>query len=287
MTDKYAVIGNPIAQSKSPQIHKMFAEQTGQADKLEYKAFEAPNGFVAKIVQLRNEGYKGCNVTIPFKFEAFELATKRSERAELAKAVNTLQFDGDTIFGDNTDGVGFVRDIEQNIRFNLNNKHVLLIGAGGAAYGVAWPLLQAISRPLLEAGARLTLINRTEGKAELLKSQLVTPRLSTDNQMLVVVGYKDKSPVDLIIDATSSGLSNEMPILPDIVFATDALAYDLMYGRETPFMRYAREQGITEDRIKDGLGMLVEQAAESFRIWRGCDVKLDTASVIKALRAQQ
>ncbi|HEX5338751.1 MAG TPA: shikimate dehydrogenase [Gallionella sp.] len=269
MTDRYAVIGNPIAHSKSPQIHRMFADQFKgqQAGDIDYERIEAPlDGFAATIERLRNEGYKGCNVTVPFKFEAFKLATELSERAQTAQAVNTLKFDARGIYGDNTDGAGLVRDIEQNFGIDLNHKHALLLGAGGAAYGVAQPLLQA--------GVRLTIENRTREKAELLAT-----RLDTGNQMRVIVGYRDDKPVDLIINATSSGLSDEMPALPPIIFAPNALAYDMMYGRETPFMAFARAHGT---RVADGLGMLVEQAAEAFYIWRG--VRPETAQVIAALR---
>lgn len=293
MTDRYAVIGNPISHSKSPQIHQMFAQQTGQD--ISYEKIEAPlDGFAATIQRLRDEGYKGCSVTVPFKFEAFKLATQLTERAKAAQAVNTLKFDGDIILGDNTDGVGLVRDIEQNLGFNLDRKHALLLGAGGAGYGVAMPLIQS--------GVHLTIENRTTEKATLLANHLkstsqipvnsghidspgkdkemyVAARLNTDNKMVVVVGYKDGSPVDLIVNATSSGLSDEMPSLPSINFAPNALAYDLMYGRETPFMKFAREHGA---QVADGLGMLVEQAAEAFYLWRG--VRPDTAPVIAALR---
>ena len=266
MTDQYAVIGHPIAHSKSPLIHQMFAEQTGQD--IRYTAIEsALDGFAATIERLRKAGYKGCNVTVPFKFEAFQLATQLSERAQAAQAVNTLSFDGNMIFGDNTDGAGLVRDIEHNFGIKLHNKHVLLMGAGGAAYGVA--------KPLLQAGARLTLENRTKEKAELLAA-----RLSTNNQVSAVAGYRDNTPVDLIVNATSSGLSDQMPLLPPLIFAPYTLAYDRMYGRETPFMTFARRQGA---QVADGLGMLVEQAAEAFYIWRG--IRPDTTPVIAALRS--
>jgi shikimate dehydrogenase len=271
MTDKYAVIGNPIAHSKSPQIHRMFAEQTGQD--ISYEAILAPlDGFAAKIDELRKAGYKGCNVTVPFKFEAFQIATNRSKRADAAKAANTLQFDGSHIFGDNTDGVGLVRDIQVNLEILLKNRRVLLMGAGGAAYGVALPLF--------ETGANLAVFNRTVEKAALMIKAFVNVRaqvyLYRRTEELEFIKF------DVVINATSSGLSDEMLPLPSGIFAQGALAYEMMYGRETPFMKFAREHGA---RAVDGLGMLVEQAAESFFIWRG--VRPETAPVIAALRKQQ
>ncbi len=265
MTDRYAVIGNPINHSKSPLIHQMFAAQTGED--ISYEKIEAPlDGFAATVQRLIDEGYKGCNVTVPFKFEAFQIASQLTDRARAAEAVNTLIFRDGEIIGDNTDGAGLVRDIEQNKHVSLSNKHVLLLGAGGAAYGVV--------KPLLLAKACLTIENRTKEKAQLLAA-----RLDTDNQMRVIVGYEDNSPVDLIINATSSGLSNEMPALPPINFAPGALAYEMMYGRETLFMQFAKQHGA---QVADGLGMLVEQAAEAFFIWRG--LRPDTAPVIAAMR---
>ncbi|MDO8465737.1 MAG: shikimate dehydrogenase [Gallionella sp.] len=267
MTDKYAVIGNPIAHSKSPLIHKMFAEQTGQD--ISYEAVLAPpDGFAATVERLREDGYKGCNVTVPFKFEAFNLAAKLSTRTGAAQAVNTLKFDGSNILGDNTDGAGLVRDIEHNLGISLQGKHVLLMGAGGAAYGVVLPLL--------DAGAILTIVNRSPDKAQ----QLGT-RFAAQGQ-IAVCSYAELSGqlFDIIINATSTGLSDEMPPLPPGIFAPGALAYDMMYGRETPFMKFAREQGAAI--VSDGLGMLVEQAAEAFYIWRG--VRPDTKSVVAKLR---
>ena len=300
MTDKYAVIGNPVAHSKSPLIHKMFAQQTGQD--IDYEAIPAPlEGFAATVERLCKEGYKGCNVTVPFKFEAFKLATELSERARSAQAVNTLNFDGDIIRGDNTDGAGLVRDIKDNLGIALQGKRVLLMGAGGAAYGV--------TLPLLDTGSQLTVVNRTAGKAV---------ELAVNFPVLAVrgCGYEELNGAqfDVIINATSSGLSDELPPLPrnnqippsppfskgeiskgEIlaspfekgglrgIFASGALAYDMMYGRETPFMKFAREQGAAV--VADGLGMLVEQAAEAFFIWRG--VRPDTAPVIAALRKQE
>jgi shikimate dehydrogenase len=282
MTDKYAVIGNPIAHSKSPLIHRMFAEQTGQD--ISYEKIEAPlDGFAATIERLRKEGYKGCNVTVPFKFEACRLSTELSERAELAQAVNTLSFSADAIRGDNTDGAGLVRDIEHNLGSSLQEKHVLLVGAGGAAWGVALPILRS--------GANLIVANRTADKARDLTNAL---NVFLKRKLVAKSGLEYGIPnfvpsfatladgqFDVVINATSSGLSGEMPPLPPGIFAPGALAYDMMYGRETPFMKFAREQGAAI--VSDGLGMLVEQAAESFYIWRG--VRPDTASVLARLRA--
>jgi len=267
MTDKYAVIGNPIAHSKSPLIHRMFAEQTGQD--ISYEAILAPlDGFAATVERLRKGGYKGCNVTVPFKFDAFKIATQLTERAQAARAVNTLKFDGDTILGDNTDGAGLITDIERNLGISLQGKRALLMGAGGAAYGVVLPLLVASSG--------LTVVNRTPEKAQQLGAAFAA------QGQISVCSYAElgKKTFDCIINATSSGLTGEMPLLPPGIFAPGALAYDMMYGRETPFMKFAREQGASI--VSDGLGMLVEQAAEAFYIWRG--VRPDTAPAIAALR---
>jgi shikimate dehydrogenase len=270
MTDRYAVIGNPIAHSKSPQIHKMFAEQTGQD--MSYEAILAPlDGFAATVERLRKEGYKGCNVTVPFKFEALQLSTQKTGRAQAAQAVNTLKFEGDTIWGDNTDGFGLVRDITKNIGFDIVGKQVLLMGAGGAAHGVV--------QPLFDINENLAVVNRTVEKARRMTNAFDKQHKTAVNTYKEIVGQQ----FDLVINATSSGLSDEMPPLPPGIFAPGALAYDMMYGRETPFMKFAREQGAAV--VSDGLGMLVEQAAESFFIWR--DVRPETALVIAALRKQQ
>ncbi|HEU0283491.1 MAG TPA: shikimate dehydrogenase [Gallionella sp.] len=285
MTDKYAVIGNPIAHSKSPLIHRMFAEQTGQD--ISYEAILAPlDGFAATVERLRKEGYKGCNVTVPFKFEAFKLATELSERAQSAQAVNTLKFDGDAILGDNTDGAGLVRDIEHNFGISLQEKRMLLMGSGGAAYGVALPLWHS--------GGRLTAVSRDPEKARLLTEKtgmldsymldetMLDSSIVTSTQYVLHTSYTGLTShqFDIVINATSTGLTDEMPPLPHGIFAPGALAYDMMYGRETPFMKFAREHGAAV--VADGLGMLVEQAAEAFCIWRG--VRPDTAPVIAALR---
>lgn len=268
MTDKYAVIGNPIAHSKSPLIHRLFAAQTGQD--MSYEAIESPlDGFSATIERLRAEGYKGCNVTVPFKFEAFALCDELSARAHDAKAVNTLLFRDGKILGTNTDGVGLMRDIEQNLNFKLMWKDALLLGAGGAAAGVAWPLFNA--------GVGIDIANRTLEKAQLIAEEFKGSGTVYARRYEDLVGKK----YDLVINATSSGLSDELPPLPDGLFKPGALAYEMMYGRETPFMAFARRQGAAV--VSDGLGMLVEQAATAFELWRG--VRPDTRPVLDKLRA--
>jgi shikimate dehydrogenase len=278
MTDKYAVIGNPIAHSKSPEIHTMFAEQfkTKPAGDMVYKdRILAPleeGGFQSRIFQLRDEDYRGCNITVPFKFEAFKLATELKPHAAVAEAVNTLWFNGNDIIGENTDGTGLVRDILFNLGITLNNKRVLLMGAGGAAYGVALPLGHA--------GAKLSIVNRTEDKAQLLAARI------SDNAPVNTItsgcGFNEivGQQFDVVINATSAGLTDSELPLPPTIFAPGALAYEMMYGRETPFMKFARKHGAAV--VSDGLGMLVEQAAESFFIWRG--VRPETAPVIATLR---
>jgi shikimate dehydrogenase len=262
MTDKYAVIGNPIAHSKSPLIHQMFAAQTGQD--MVYEAIMAPlDGFAATIERLRLEGYRGCNITVPFKFEAFELSSTLSERAAAARAVNTLKFDHDAILGDNTDGAGLVCDIQRSMA--LPGRRVLLMGAGGAAYGVLLPLLHS--------GAKLTVVNRTVEKLQQLAAAF--------DAQISILSYQELEgrQFDCVINATSSSLSDAMPPLPASIFAPGALAYDMMYGRETPFMKFSRQHAAV---VADGSGMLVEQAAEAFLLWRG--VRPDTEPVLAAIR---
>jgi len=268
MTDRYAVIGNPIAHSKSPLIHRMFAEQTGQD--MSYEAIESPlDGFAATIERLRAEGYRGCNVTVPFKFEAFGMCVMQTGRAREAKAANTLLFQGEEIWGDNTDGAGLINDIQDNIGFKLMFKDALLLGAGGAAAGVLWPLFNA--------GVGVVIANRTIEKAEALASEFEGAGTVFAKRFDELAGRS----FDLVINATSSSLSNDLPPLPDGLFKPGALAYDMMYGRETPFMHFAREQGAAI--VSDGLGMLVEQAAEAFFKWR--EVRPDTRPVLDALRS--
>lgn len=269
MTDRYAVIGNPIAHSKSPWIHAAFARQTGQD--LVYEAILAPlDGFAATVAAFRQAGGRGLNVTVPFKLEALALADKPTERARLAGAANTLRFDADGVFADNTDGVGLVRDLTDRLGFPLAGRRVLILGAGGAARGVILPLLE-------ERPAHLAIANRSPEKAvALAQSFAAFGRIETG-------GFQDftEGRFDAVINATSASLGDETLPLPPGLFAPGALAYDMVYGREeTPFMRQARRLGAA--RVADGMGMLVEQAAESFFLWRG--VRPETAPVLAMLR---
>ena len=267
MTDKYAVIGHPISHSKSPLIHKMFAEQTGQD--MSYEAIEAPlDSFAATIQRLRDEGYKGCNITVPFKHEAYQLANEHSGRARAAHAVNTFIFQDGLILGDNTDGIGLVTDIEQNLGYRFLFKRVLLMGAGGAAHGVIWHLFNA--------GAAIIISNRSMDKADQLAAEFEGYGTVFAKSYEALAGQQ----FDIVINATSSGLTDSLPPLPDGLFKPGALAYDMMYGKQTPFLRFAHEQGASQ--LSDGLGMLVEQAAVAFQKWRG--VTPDTAPVITKLR---
>ena len=269
MTDRYAVIGNPIAHSKSPTLHAAFARQCSQD--IRYEAILGPlDGFRAAVEAFRQAGGRGMNVTVPFKVEALALADTLTERARLAQAVNTLRFDADGIFGDNTDGIGLVNDIQQRLGFAIAGKRVLILGAGGAARGSVLPLTEA-------GPARLCLVNRTLARAEALQAQFAG------------IAALDVAPCDglagqcfdLVINATSAGLHGESLPLPDGIFAPGALAYDMVYGTaETPFMVAARALGAS--RVSDGLGMLVGQAAESFFLWRG--VRPDTGPVLQMLQ---
>ncbi len=245
MTDRYAVFGNPIGHSLSPRIHALFAAQTGQD--IDYQAIlAAREGFATAVREFIAAGggpARGANVTVPFKEDAFRLSTRRTTRAEAAGAANTLSFDADRIIGDNTDGAGLVRDLKNNLDCDPAGRRILLLGAGGAARGVILPLL-------LENPAELVIANRTEAFAV------------------------------LVINATSAGLSGAVLPVPACVFAPRCIAYEMVYGRETPFMNQARSTGA---RVADGLGMLVEQAAEAFFVWRG--VRPRTAPVLAVLRS--
>lgn len=271
MTDRYCVFGNPVAHSRSPAIHARFAAQCHHD--LSYEAILAPlDGFAVTVSEFVAAGGKGANVTVPFKEEAFRLCTRRSARAERAGAVNTLAFAGNEIFGDNTDGAGLVRDIEVNLEFPLAGRRVLLLGAGGAARGVLAPLLE-------RQPAGLFIANRTADKVEALARQFSDLSTVNAGNFAKIAGQT----FDVVINATSASLSGATLALPAGVFASGSLAYDMMYGKgETPFLALAREQGAA--RLADGLGMLVEQAAEAFFVWRG--VRPDSAPVLAEFRVQ-
>jgi shikimate dehydrogenase len=276
MTDRYAVIGNPIAHSKSPQIHAAFARQTGQD--IEYTRLLAPpDGFHGTVESFRAAGNKGANVTVPFKLAAFDLADEVSQRAKDAQAANFLSFDDGRIRADNTDGAGLTRDITGNLSFSMAGRRVLLMGAGGAARGALQPLLA-------QHPAILTIANRTVEKA-LQLAEAFRYHASAASSVLSGLRYAELAGhhFDLVINATSSSLQGELPPLPAGVFAEGSLAYDMMYGKGlTPFLAFARSQGAL--RLADGLGMLVEQAAESFFLWRG--VRPETRAVIELLQDQ-
>lgn len=264
MTDRYAVFGHPIAHSRSPQIHAAFARQTGQD--LRYEAILAPlDGFVASVAAFVASGGRGANVTVPFKQQAVSLAGRLSPRARRAGAVNTLSFDGDRILGDNTDGAGLVADLTRNLHCPLAGKRILLLGAGGAARGVIEPLLD-------QQPAALVIANRTVSRAQEL-AVFFGPGVAGSSFEAA------DTPFDVVINATAASLAGELPPLSPRALTSNSLAYDMMYGRDTPFLKFARARGAA---VADGLGMLVEQAAEAFFIWRG--VRPDTAPVIASLR---
>lgn len=269
MTDQYAVIGNPISHSQSPLIHSEFAKQTGQ--NIVYDRLSAPlDGFDRVASAFVGQGGKGLNITLPFKGDAFRLAHQLTSRASVCEAVNTLTFKDGVIYGDNTDGVGLVRDIVENLDMPIAGKRVLLLGAGGAVRGVLLPLLE-------EKPASLTVANRTVEKAQALASQFAP------YGAVRAVGYPDLmgEQFDIIINGPSPSLHDELPPIPHGVFAPDALAYDMVYSAGlTPFLKRAQQE--KAGMLADGLGMLVEQAAESFFIWRG--VKPETRRVMAILR---
>ena len=270
MSDRYAVIGNPIGFSKSPLIHGRFAEMTGQD--IVYEAIEGPlGGFAGRIDAFRAAGAKGLNITAPFKLDAYAYATEHSDSARLAGAANCLKFEGDVVAAENFDGVGLVRDITVNLGVAMTGRRVLLLGAGGAVRGAVLPFLA-------EKPAELTLVNRTLPKAEALADQLPAGAsvtvLSHEHLANQTDGY------DLVVNATSASLRGEMPSLPGAVFRGARLAYELAYGKGlTPFLKSAQREGVPQ--LADGVGMLVEQAAEAFVWWRG--IRPPTSGVIREL----
>lgn len=274
----YGVIGHPVAHSRSPWIHARFAEQTRQ--RLQYLAIDSPpDAFVAILLALRAEGYQGANVTVPFKLEAFALAKVRSARAELAQAANTLYWQEDVLHADNTDGAGLMRDLVHNAGQPLAGKQVLLLGAGGASAGVLGALLA-------ERPAGVTVANRSLDKAQALVqrhadwAQQHGVALSCATLEQVLNATAALPAYDVVLNGTASSLSGQPLLLPATRFAPDALACDMMYGAAArPFLAHAAACGA---RTRDGLGMLVEQAALAFSLWRG--VTPDTAPVLATLR---
>lgn len=268
--DRYAVFGNPIAHSKSPQIHTMFAEQTGQS--LIYTAELAEIGqFDQAVKNFIDHGGKGLNVTVPFKEDAWNCAAQRSPRAQRAGAVNTLKLkDDSSLFGDTTDGIGLLHDLTQNHAVQIKDQDILLIGAGGAVRGVLQALLE-------QQPASLLIANRTKHKAVQLADDF------SDLGAINGCGLDEINAArfDLVINGTSASLQGDLPPIPETIFKPDASSYDMMYSAQaTPFMQWSSIHGAKQ--VFDGLGMLVEQAAESFYIWRG--VKPETTPVIEQLR---
>lgn len=268
--DRYGVMGNPIAHSKSPRIHMLFAAQTHQH--LRYEAILVPlDGFAAAVARFQDAGGKGLNVTVPFKREAWEYVERRSPRAEIAGAVNTIVMDPDgSRLGDNTDGVGLVRDLTANHQVGLAGCRLLVLGAGGAVRGVLQPLIE-------QQPAQIIIANRTVARAEELAEHFAGAVPVRACGFDALAGHT----FDVVINGTAASLQGQLPPLPDGILAAGSCCYDMMYGdRPTAFMEWGRAQGAAH--WLDGLGMLVEQAAESFQLWRG--VRPQTAPVIAALR---
>ena len=273
LIDRYAVFGHPIKHSKSPRIHRLFAEQTEQT--LEYNAQDVPaEEFSDAAEKFFSEGGKGLNCTVPLKELAWSYADHKTERAQLAKAVNTLALQSDgSILGDNTDGIGLVTDLAVNHAINLRGSRILILGAGGASRGIIAPILERSPQSLVIA-------NRTKDKAVKLAAEF------QDKSTIAGCGFDSLKSLqfDLILNATSASLSDQLPPLPADLLATDGVCYDLAYGNEpTAFVRWGLENHATKSL--DGLGMLVEQAAEAFFIWRG--VRPRTRSVIELLNSER
>ena len=272
-TDRYAVFGHPIHHSQSPRIHTLFAEQTGVD--LTYTAEDVtPERFEHAVRAFFRDGGRGLNCTVPLKEPAYRLADTLGERARRAGAVNTLaQQPNGTLLGDNTDGLGLVRDLTHNLGLDLTGKRLLILGAGGAARGILEPLLRL--QP-----ARLAIANRTAGKARRLADEF------GDLGPVAGCGLDELEGIqcDLLLNATAASLSGQLPSLPDGILAPEGCCYDLAYGKEpTPFVRWGQAMGA---RLSvDGIGMLVEQAAEAFLLWRG--IRPDTEPVIAALEADR
>lgn len=269
MTDRYAIIGNPVVQSKSPILHAAFARQFGHD--LKYEAILATHEtFHESVRQFISEGGKGMNITAPFKLDALDLVDEMSERARSAQAINTLKFTESGVYGDNTDGAGLVNDIQERLGVVLRGRRLLVVGAGGAARGIFLPLLEA-------APAYFLLVNRTESKAHAIVGEHAQAGKVEAGPIAMSAGGQ----FDIIINATSSSLSGDHLPMPGGVYAPGSLAYELAYNKGyTPFMEDATQGGAAS--LADGLGMLVSQAAECFHLWRG--VTPDVAPVMEMLR---
>jgi shikimate dehydrogenase len=279
--DRYAVIGNPVAHSKSPFIHAQFAQATAQH--LRYERIEAPlDGFIATVEAFRAAGGLGCNVTVPFKQQAAAYATRLTTRAQEAQAANVLKFEGHEALGDNTDGAGLVADMTRNLGLDLAGLRVCIAGAGGATRGVVGPLLRA-------GVARLVIANRTPERATQIAEQFAHQFAQAASPARVhgcSYAALQGEAFDILINATSASLAGETTPLPLPAFDGVTLAYDMMYGQgDTPFMSMARARGVA--RVTDGLGMLVEQAAESFMLWRAHHgpARPDTGALMQLMRA--
>ena len=268
MTDRYAVIGNPIVQSKSPLIHGMFAQATGQD--MDYTRLEAPpGGFAAAVDAFRASGGRGLNITTPFKLDAAAYATQASARVKMAGAANALKFEGSRIWAENFDGIGLVRDITHNLQQALKGQRVLMLGAGGACRGALLPILE--QEPFL-----LVIANRTLQKACDIASIGAQWGHVRSSSYAELVGHT----FDVVLNATSASLRGELPPVPANVFARCHLAYEFAYGKGlTPFLRLAQNSGVRQ--LADGVGLLTEQAAEAFLWWRG--VRPDTRAVRETL----
>lgn len=270
MTDRYAVIGNPISHTKSPLIHSLFAQATGQD--MSYTAvLGTPGAFAQDVAAFRQAGGRGMNVTVPFKMDAFACATEPSERARMAGAANALKFEGGRILAENFDGIGLTRDVTHNLGVPLAGKRVLILGAGGATRGMVMPFLA-------EQPAALVIANRTVATAQALVAEVLAQAPASP---LSASGYAELAgSFDVVFNATSASLHAELPPVPATTFAPGCLAYELAYGKGlTPFLKLAQQAGVTH--LADGVGMLVEQAAEAFEWWRG--VRPDTRPVIDQL----
>lgn len=271
MTDRYALVGNPVAQSKSPALHAAFARQLGQD--LTYEAILATaDNFHATVRQFIADGGRGMNITAPFKLDALDLVDTLSARAQAAQAINTLKFDASGVYGDNTDGAGLVNDIQERLGVRLAGRRLLVIGAGGASRGIFLPLLD--TQP-----AYFLVVNRTEAKAHAIVGVHAERGRVEGGPLERAAGGE----FDVVINATSTSLSGDHLPLPGAVFAPGALAYELAYNKGyTPFMEDAVQGGAA--RLADGLGMLVSQAAEGFYLWRG--LRPDVTEVMNQLRAE-